>query len=108
MKRAAWLIGSALIASSTIVLAQGSPESLLPPGFDDPAPAPAPSPTPAPRPSAAPAPTQPQPGSSGPTGPVVQPLPGAGQGGEAPATPIAKNATTRASRSPALSNASIR
>jgi hypothetical protein len=49
--------------------AQGKPESLLPPGFDDPAPAP----TPTPRPTAAPAPgPAPAPGVT-----VPAPLPGA-------------------------------
>lgn len=50
--------------------AQGKPESLLPPGFDDPAPPPRPTPTPAPGPGAAPV-TAPPGGSA-----VVQPLPG--------------------------------
>ena len=62
---------AALALSSTFVLAQGSPESLLPPGFDEPAPAP--SPTPTPRPTAtgdAPAPTAT-------SVPVIQDLPGA-------------------------------
>ncbi len=61
---------AALALSSTFVLAQGSPESLLPPGFDDPAPAP--SPTPTPRPTAtgeAPAPTST-------SVPVIQDIPG--------------------------------
>ncbi len=39
---------AALALSSTFVLAQGSPESLLPPGFDEPTPAPSPTPTPRP------------------------------------------------------------
>ncbi len=53
-----------------LALAQGKPESLLPPGFDDPAPAPSPRQTPGPRPAQAP-PAQPgQP-------PVAQPGPGA-------------------------------
>ena len=53
MKRAILLGGAALALTSTFVLAQEAPESILPPGFDDPAPAP--TPAPAPRP-AAPAP----------------------------------------------------
>jgi hypothetical protein len=56
-----------LAVSSTLALA--APESLLPPGFDNPAPTPAP----APRPTAAPAPSQI-------SAPVVQPLPGAAAG----------------------------
>lgn len=68
-----WLIGGAALAlCSTLVLAQQRPESLLPPGFDDPAPAP----------SAAPSPPPSQPSQSGTapatSNPVVQPLPGGG------------------------------
>lgn len=85
MKRAAWLAGTALVISSSLAMAQGSPESLLPPGFDDPAPTPAPAP--APQPTAAPRPSQT--GSPGqPTGPVVQPLPDAGDPPTATAEPI--------------------
>jgi hypothetical protein len=51
--------------------AQGKPESLLPPGFDDPAPAPAPTPRPAAPTAPGPAPV-PAPGGIGPA-----PLPGA-------------------------------
>ena len=54
--------------------AQGRPESLLPPGFDDPAPAP--TPTPAPAPGSAPA-----------SGPAPAPLPGAAPFGDVPASP---------------------
>lgn len=54
--------------------AQGRPESLLPPGFDDPAPAP--TPTPAPAPGSAPAPGAP-----------TAPLPGAAPFGDVPAAP---------------------
>lgn len=84
MKRSTLLAGAALALSSSLVLAQGAPESLLPPGFDDPAPAP--SPAPAPRPTAAPtaAPAPGQPGTSAPaSGAVVQPLPDS----SAPAVP---------------------
>lgn len=51
----AGVLGGAGLAG--FALAQGKPESLLPPGFDDPAPAPTPrtSPAPAPRPGQAPA-----------------------------------------------------
>lgn len=67
---------SALLAlGAGIALAQDAPESLLPPGFDDPAPTPTATPTPRPTQGPAGAPTQPgQPA----TGPVVQPMPGAG------------------------------
>ena len=64
MKRRWWLAGAALAVSSTLALA--APQSLLPPGFDNPTP----TPTPAPRASAAPS------ASSSPA-PTVQPLPGA-------------------------------
>ncbi|MET0250711.1 MAG: hypothetical protein ABW203_00875, partial [Novosphingobium sp.] len=66
MKRRAILLATALAAvTSAVVVAQDAPESLLPPGFDNPAPAPGP----APRPSAA-APSVPRT-----TSPVIQPLP---------------------------------
>jgi hypothetical protein len=68
VKRGYWLAGAALALTSSLALA--SPESLLPPVFDQPAPAPAP----APRPTAAPAPA---PGPAQTSSPVVQPLPGA-------------------------------
>lgn len=74
-----------------LAMAQGKPESLLPPGFDDPAPAPssrpAPGQTAAPRPSAAPAPgTAPLPqgsipGAAGPAAPAtLPPLPAISRG----------------------------
>lgn len=69
MKRAIWLVGAALAATSTLAL--GAPESLLPPLFDDPPPAPAPTPRPAPAPSAGASPAAP-----GAPGPVIQPIPG--------------------------------
>lgn len=70
MKAALFVGGAALALSSTFVLAQSAPESLLPPGFDDPAPAPNPAPTPRPTATstAAPAP-------SATNTPVIQPLP---------------------------------
>lgn len=71
MKRRYLLAGAALALTSSLAVA--SPESLLPPIFDQPAPAPAPTarPTVAPRPTAAPAPT---------SSPVIQPLPRAAGG----------------------------
>ena len=76
--RRALLAGAALLAlTSTLVMAQQRPESLLPPGFDDPAPTPTATPTQRPQPSAPSAP------SSGGT-PVIQPLPG--DSGAAPVT----------------------
>lgn len=83
MKRIVLSGGAAALALvSGLALAQGAPESILPPGFDDPAPAP--SPTPSPRPTAA-APASPsaQPGST--SVPVVQPVPGTGTQGSSPA-----------------------
>lgn len=70
MKAALFVGGAALALSSSFVLAQSAPESLLPPGFDDPAPAPSPTPTPRPTATstAAPAP-------SATNTPVIQPLP---------------------------------
>ncbi|MEZ5692965.1 MAG: hypothetical protein R3D99_03785 [Altererythrobacter sp.] len=72
------IAGMATLAlTSGLVLAEEQPESLLPPGFDDPAPAP--SPAPAPRPATAnPArPVQPAPSGGG---AVVQPIPSAPSG----------------------------
>ena len=74
MKRGLLIGAAALALSSTLVLAQEAPESLLPPGFDDPAPAPAPTP----RTTSAPVPTAT-------SSPVVQPIPGV----TAPAAPSA-------------------
>ena len=68
--RAALLVGGLIAVSSAMVVAQDAPESLLPPGFDQPAPAPAP----APRPSSRPAPA---PGGGSTSVPVIQTLPGA-------------------------------
>ncbi|MEP2103839.1 MAG: hypothetical protein ABJP02_17070 [Parasphingorhabdus sp.] len=58
--------GVVALALSLPVLGQSSPESLLPPGFGDPAPAPTPAPVPAPTPAPTPAPG---PVSSSPTPP---------------------------------------
>lgn len=70
---AAIALGGALAAglSTGLASAQQAPESLLPPGFDDPAP----TPTPAPRPTAAPTPVPAAPGAV-PTGPLPPPVPG--------------------------------
>lgn len=69
---------AAVALSASFVAAQDAPESLLPPGFDDPAPAPPPSPTPA-----SPAtPVAPQSGQStaqaSPDAPAFQALPNTG------------------------------
>lgn len=83
MKRGLLTGAGALALCSTLVLAQEAPESLLPPGFDDPAPAPSPTPTPAPRPTMAPEPAPtPVPGAT--SSPVIQPLP---DGGSSPSEP---------------------
>lgn len=74
MKRALLIGAAALAVSSSLVVAQDSPESLLPPGFDDPAPAP----TPTPRATVAPAPAAPQPAETR-SGEVVQPIPSQGR-----------------------------
>lgn len=63
--------GAALALGAGIAVAQDAPESLLPPGFDDPAPVASPTPRPTQRPT--PQPAQPD-GST--SQPVIQPLPG--------------------------------
>ncbi|MFN6934031.1 MAG: hypothetical protein ACK4NZ_02635 [Tsuneonella sp.] len=78
MRRIA-LFGSAaaLALVSGLAMAQGSPESLLPPGFDDPEPTPSPSPRATGNPAEPTKGTQP----GAPTSvPVIQPVPGAGSG----------------------------
>lgn len=80
MKPLPLLLGTALALTSGWAVAQNAPESLLPPGFDDPAPQ-----APPPRAAPAPAPAPRATGSNGGSGssspsvsrPVVQPLPGA-------------------------------
>ncbi|MEM1051246.1 MAG: hypothetical protein AAGI28_04050 [Pseudomonadota bacterium] len=59
--------------SSGFAIAQDAPESLLPPGFDDPAPAP----TPVPQPTAAPPVAPPQAPGTAPSVPAAPVLPGA-------------------------------
>ena len=71
MKRRHLMAGAALALCSSLALA--SPESLLPPIFDQPAPAPTARPSPAPRPTPAPGPEQT-------SAPVVQPVPSAPSG----------------------------
>lgn len=85
------LIGTAALAlGSTLVVAQDAPESLLPPGFDDPAPTPTPTRAPPPPPAQTQAPG---PSISSPTVrppapstsvPVIQPIPAAPEGGAPP------------------------
>ncbi len=74
MKRFHLLAAAALALSSAWAIAQDAPESLLPPGFEEPAPQPAPPRAPAPprdAPKAAPAPG---PAPSSAATPVIQPL----------------------------------
>lgn len=59
------IVAILLAGTATAVVAQDSPESLLPPGFDNPAPAPAP----APAPKSAPAPSAPAPSDISPSAP---------------------------------------
>ena len=68
MARWKWLGGAAIALFATLAFAQDAPESLLPPGFDDPIPAP----TSTPRPLAQPVPGAPSAAGSA----VVQPLSG--------------------------------
>ncbi len=75
MRRIALFGGAAALALvSGLAVAQNAPESLLPPGFDEPRPAPSPTPTPRPSATAQPGPAQPSTGST--SVPVVQPVPG--------------------------------
>lgn len=91
MKHARLLAGGALALTSALALAQNVPESLLPPGFDEPVSQPAPAPAPAPvqrpagssaRPSAA--------------SPVTQPVTGASPGAEGAAGVQPDNAAFKA------------
>ena len=76
MKLAHLLFGSALALTSVFAVAQDAPESILPPGFEQPAPAPSPPPKAAP-PKAAPQKAAPRPSEPAPSvsNPVVQPIP---------------------------------
>ena len=103
MKRLHLILGTALALTSGWALAQKGPESLLPPGFDDPAPKAAPraEPTPASRPTAQGSGSSASSGASGSgssAGPVVQPLPGVSA---VPAAPSAA-AMAAATRLPSL------
>lgn len=70
MKRAILLSGGALALFSAVA-ALAAPESLLPPGFDNP-----PAPPPTPRPAPAPAPTVVPANPNSTSTPIIQPLPG--------------------------------
>ncbi|ARU16417.1 hypothetical protein [Croceicoccus marinus] len=85
MRLRARLFVAGLLAATpaAVLMAQDSPESLLPPGFDEPAPAPAPAPAPRPTPAPRQTPAQPRTPAPAPsTGdavsrPVVQDVPDA-------------------------------
>jgi hypothetical protein len=75
---------AALALVSGLALAQSAPESLLPPGFDEPKPAPTATPSPtATRPTATATPGAPV--GSATSVPVIQPIPGAGSENRSPA-----------------------
>jgi hypothetical protein len=82
-------VGGAALAVTLagLALAQGAPQSILPPGFDDPAPAPTPTPPPSPVPGASPRTPPPgtAPGTAAPVTPGVSPAPGTVSPGLPPA-----------------------
>lgn len=81
--------------------AQGKPESILPPGFDDPAPAPTPTPRPAPAPTSGPPPiARPAPGESVPAPGTI--LPGTPPTGSAEAPPLPSITRDELARLPSL------
>lgn len=103
MRRGVAAIAALLLASGpALVLAQDSPEDLLPPGFDEPPPSPAPTraPRPSPAPTAAPAPAPGQPVLQ--PGEVVQALPGGGDGERRAAAPASVGTGIDLSRLPTL------
>ena len=78
MKRISLLLGGAALAlTSAFAIAQDSPESLLPPGFDKPRPSRTPAAAPAAAAPAAKSSAAAQPASGSVSVPVVQPVPGA-------------------------------
>lgn len=89
MKKWLWAGSAAIALGASLAIAQDAPESLLPPGFDDPAPAP--SPSPAPRPTQAPATPADPAAPAAPGIPTVQPLPvGPGDGEQGPAPDLSR------------------
>ena len=81
--RALMLAGGLIAATSAVVIAQETPESLLPPGFDEPRPAPKPTPRASNRPAPTTAPTPGSAPGSVPGSvsiPVIQALPGGSNG----------------------------
>ena len=99
MKPLHLLVGTALALTSGWALAQKAPESLLPPGFDEPAPKAAPraEPAQAPRPAAPGSNSSAGAAASSASGPVVQPVPSV----ILPSAPSA-DAVAAASRLPSL------
>ena len=91
MRRATLLAGAALALTSALALAQGAPESLLPPGFNEPAPAPSP----------AASATAGTPRATSTSAPVVQPLP-AQPGFELPVSNAPGSGDTLLKRLPSL------
>ena len=81
MRQAKLLVGAALAMTSVWALAQDAPESLLPPGFDNPAPKPAPSRAPAA------APGRPAPVEQNNPGPAPQTASGSGGSGSSGGSP---------------------
>ncbi len=107
MKRGLLLGGAVLALCSTFVMAQDAPESLLPPGFDEPTPTPAPAPAPSAAP--APAPTR-STGTAAPSTPAqpsvpnVQPIPSGPSASSAPSPSRSTGGSTPAgARLPSLS-----
>ena len=90
MSRLSLIAGGLLLGASSLAIAQQSPESILPPGFERPAPAPSPSAAPAPAASPAPATT---------SSPVVQDT--------SPSSGSAGNSSSPAARSPRSSGSAI-
>ncbi len=84
MKRLVLLGGATSLAlASGLALAQSAPESLLPPGFDEPKPTPSASATPTPRPSQTAVPS-----GQATSIPVIQPIPGGGSVSQAEPPPL--------------------
>jgi len=73
MRASLLLSGAVLVLTSAIALAQGAPESLLPPGFNEPTATPRPAPSSRPAPTATPSSTPRAPATAT---PVIQALPG--------------------------------
>jgi len=86
---------AALALVSGLAVAQSAPESILPPGYDNPAPAPAPTPAPRPTPASRPASPAPDRAPATTSSPVVQPIPRSGSASSAPSASAASTALGR-------------